>query len=138
MTYEEMLKEFHQKYDHFIYFGYETPREVKSLRIKLIEEEVNKELLPLLYLYQNTDQAKDWSTEAEKGLLTQIADGIADSIYVLVGTAVAFGIPIDLVFEEVHRSNMTKSIQKNEYGKTVKGLDWEPPKIREIIEEAFK
>jgi hypothetical protein len=31
---------------------------------------------------------------------------------------------------------MTKSTKKNEYGKTVKGDDYEKPKIKEIIEKA--
>lgn len=40
--------------------------------------------------------------------LTLIADGIADTHYVLTGTSVACGINEEKVFNEVHRSNMSK------------------------------
>lgn len=38
----------------------------------------------------------------------ELADGLADLIYVTVGTAVSYGIPIRRIFEEVHNSNMSK------------------------------
>lgn len=34
---------------------------------------------------------------------------LADLLYVVYGTAVAFGLPIDAMFDEVHASNMTKN-----------------------------
>lgn len=40
--------------------------------------------------------------------LVEMADGLADLLYVTIGAALEFGIPIDRVFAEVHRSNMTK------------------------------
>ena len=40
----------------------------------------------------------------EKGL----ADGITDLLYVVVGTFVAFDLPMEALFAEVHRANMTK------------------------------
>jgi len=77
--------------------------------------------------------------ELQIKLLVELADALADSIYVIVGTAISFGIPINKVFAEVHRSNMTKSMLKDSKsikGKTLKGDKFEPPKIREILEEA--
>lgn len=70
--------------------------------------------------------------------LVEVADGIADSIYVLVGTAISYGIPIDRIFREVHRSNMTKTAIKamdgHKYGtKTPKGPDYIPPDIAGIL-----
>ena len=58
---------------------------------------------------------------------------ICDLLYVVFGTAVSYGIPIDEVFSEVHRSNMSKSMDKNEIGKTVKGESYSPPNIRPIL-----
>ncbi len=68
------------------------------------------------------------------------ADGIADLIYVLCGTALAFGILLNKVFAEVHRSNMTKTIEvsKRSDGKVTKGPDFSPPKIAEILERASR
>lgn len=40
--------------------------------------------------------------------LVQLADALADIAYVICGTALEFGIPLDAVFAEVHRSNLSK------------------------------
>lgn len=62
-----------------------------ELRKKLISEEVGETLSAI-----------------DAGDLVEVADGIADSIVVLVGTALEFGIDLTAVWEEVHRSNMSK------------------------------
>jgi predicted HAD superfamily Cof-like phosphohydrolase len=40
--------------------------------------------------------------------LVGIADGLADLVYVALGTAAHYGIPFDEVWQLVHRANMTK------------------------------
>ena len=45
---------------------------------------------------------------AETNDMVEVADGLADLLYFIVGQAVRVGIDIDAVFDEVHRSNMTK------------------------------
>lgn len=122
---QELVTEFQEKYRH--YRAPEKPHippmDVKSLRFQLIAEEVKDELLPAL----SSDN------------LVEIADGIADSIYVLIGCAIAYGIPIDRIFLEVHRSNMTKTAVKEstpgaKYGvKTPKGPDYIPPDVEGIL-----
>jgi predicted HAD superfamily Cof-like phosphohydrolase len=67
-----------------------------------------------------------------------IADGLADLLYVVFGTAVAYGIPMDEVFVEVHRSNMTKLDPDGqpivgEGGKRLKGPGYVPPNIQPLI-----
>ncbi len=47
--------------------------------------------------------------------LIEIADGIADTIYVLIGAAIEYGIDIQAVFDEVHRSNMSKLWTRDEW-----------------------
>lgn len=93
----------------------------------LIEGEVNKELLPAL----------------AEGDLVEIADGIADSIYVLVYTAHCYGIPINEVWAEVQHTNMAKFpggkvLRRESDGKIMKPEGWEPPDIKAILEEARK
>lgn len=63
--------------------------------------------------------------------MVETADGIADLIYVLCGTALALGIDLDRVFAEVQRSNMTKvaDAQFREDGKLMKGPNFSPPDI---------
>src|SRR6185437_13699609 len=42
------------------------------------------------------------------GELVDIADGLGDSIYVISGIALQYGLDIDVILDVVHRSNMTK------------------------------
>jgi predicted HAD superfamily Cof-like phosphohydrolase len=66
-----------------------------------------------------------------------IADAIADAIYVLCGMAVAYGIPLNDVWNEVHRTNMTKEGENGPIyradGKVLKPDSWKPPDIEGII-----
>lgn len=121
IDYEDMLREFHLKYGHYIHYNRDAdiPPEVKLLRLKLMHEELGEVLAAIL-----TDN------------YVEIADGLADLIYVTVGTAISYGIPINKVFAEVQRSNMTKSMEKDTKsvkGKTLKGPDWSPPDIPKIL-----
>lgn len=60
----------------------------------------------------------------------EIADAIADLAYVVTGTAVAFGLPLDELVAEVHRSNMTKTPGQF---KPYKGEDYSPPDIEAVL-----
>lgn len=77
------------------------------------------------------------------GNVEQIADGCADLLYVVFGTALAFGIPIDEVFTEVHCSNMTKAFSdgkfhKDDDGKVIKSPSYEPPDLTSILQRASR
>ena len=69
--------------------------------------------------------------------LENIAKELADIIYIVCGTAVSYGIPLDKVFDEVHASNMAKLIDgkpvRREDGKIVKGKNYEAPRLDEIL-----
>lgn len=71
-----------------------------------------------------------------------VADGLADVIYVAVGTALEFGIPLDRIWAEVQRTNMAKAdpltgkVRRREDGKVLKPEGWSPPQIAQIIAEA--
>jgi predicted HAD superfamily Cof-like phosphohydrolase len=64
-----------------------------------------------------------------------IADAIGDLLYVVYGCAVAYGIPAQQVFDEVHRSNMSKFIDghRREDGKWIKGPSYSPPDLRKVL-----
>lgn len=74
--------------------------------------------------------------------MVETADAIADLIYVLVGTALEFGIPLDRVWDAVQRANMAKvdpatgKVRKRDDGKILKPDGWTPPDIEGIIREA--
>lgn len=123
LSIEQSVLEFHKKYGHYVADHPTTnvPTEVTVLRRKLIFEELD-ELMEGLAL----------------GNLREIADGAADLIYVVVGTCISYGIPIDRIFDEVHRSNMTKTPSKAENGekygtKTPKGPDYVAPDVEGIL-----
>ena len=63
--------------------------------------------------------------------LVAVADALADIIYVAHGTAIAYGIDLDAVLAEVHRSNMTKT--PNPTGKALKGSEYSPPNIAAVL-----
>ncbi len=71
----------------------------------------------------------------------ELADALADIIYVALGTAHYCKLPFDQVFDEVHRSNMNKeralSEKQSKRGHlqdVVKPVFWQPPDIAGVIE----
>ena len=66
--------------------------------------------------------------------MIEISDALADLIYVAIGMALVYGIPLDEVWEEVQHSNMQKlGGGVREDGKILKPDDWEPPHIAEVL-----
>ena len=99
-----------------------------KLRINLISEEL-KEVCGET-VWRNMLQKK-----VDKAALTK---ELADLLYVTYGFAVTFGLPIDEVFERVHRSNMSKLGDDGkpvyrEDGKVLKGPNYEPPKLDDLF-----
>lgn len=95
----------------------------KELRIKLIMEEVLDETLRAL----------------REDDLVGLADGICDSIYVLVGTALEYGLPLEQLWAEVQRANMAKFAEGwwvREDGKVMKPPGWQPPEIAKGLNAA--
>lgn len=94
----------------------------RELRINLLEEEFKE--------YLDAEETLD---------IVGIADALADIIYIACGTAVSYGIPLDEVFAEVHRSNMAKLVDGKpiyrEDGKVMKPEGWKPPDIKKILEK---
>ena len=72
--------------------------------------------------------------------IVEIADALADIIYIACGTAVSYGIPLDKVFEEVHRSNMAKLVDgkvlRRADGKVQKPEGWTPPDIAGVLKKS--
>ena len=92
---------------------------IRQLSIALIKEEVNEELIPAL----------------EKCDLSEIADGGIDSIVVILDALAFFGIYVQPIWDEIHRTNMLKKGGKfREDGKLLKPEGWKPPEIEAIIE----
>lgn len=102
----------------------DVPSPVKELRCALIEEE-----------------ASEFRAAVEADDIAEVADAIADLLYVVYGAALTFGIPVREVFTEVHRSNMTKLDDEGQPilradGKVMKGPNFSPPDLRPILDAA--
>jgi len=92
------------------------------------------------------DLVAEETKEMLKGLvlrdLVEVADGIVDAIYVLVGTALEFGLPMQALWDEVQRSNMAKAVLQPDGsfkvvrradGKILKPEGWTPPDIEGVL-----
>lgn len=94
----------------------DTPSDLLDLRLRLMDEELNE----VFEAINHRDPV-------------QTAHELADLLYVVFGTAVAFGIPIDEVFAAVARANLSKIDSTTgkpflvEDGKVKKGPDYYDP-----------
>lgn len=73
--------------------------------------------------------------------IVEVADALADIVYVAYGTAWVYGIDLDAVLEEVHASNMTKLGRdgrpvRRADGKILKGPDFRQPDIAAVLDRA--
>lgn len=122
MDWVAAVREFHEK---FSVPSADAPThgspDRRDLRFALIEEEV-EEFADACYEHD----------------VIGMADALADIIYATIGAAVEFGIPIDRVFAEVHRSNMTKlwpdgNPRYRADGKVLKSDTYSPPNIHSAL-----
>ena len=139
---QNALTAFHKKYGHLINEkpNFDVENGVIDLRIRLIDEEVNEELILALKRY------KAATLEGKPVVMEEILDGAIDSIYVIIGTLVTLGLPLGHGFAEVQRSNMSKTppdpkakvdhSQKYQV-KTPKGPDFVPPDLKTVIQLAL-
>ena len=122
MSYFTDVKDFHVAFGQRVGSYPELPNtKERTLRMKLLAEE--------MYEYTVAENEND---------IVEIADALADIIYIACGTAVSYGIPLDEIFNEVHRSNMAKLVDgkvlRREDGKIQKPESWTPPDIKSIID----
>lgn len=82
------------------------------------------------------EELAEWLQAHANGDLVAAADAWADRAYVLLGDAVAAGLPAAELFAEVHASNMTKEIVADGTGKARKGAAYRPPSLAAILKSA--
>jgi predicted HAD superfamily Cof-like phosphohydrolase len=103
----------------------EIDEKIVALRHRLMQEE-NEE-------YLEACKSKD---------LSLIADALGDELYILFGTIIAHGLQykIEEVFDEIHRSNMSKLDNEGnpiyrEDGKILKSNNYFLPNISKILDD---
>ncbi len=138
---------------------------IVTLRIRLMVEELLGAKNLEDFLVENNEESLKYADDAYlrlivknksdelvacmlKGDLVGVADGLADVLYVVIGTAIAYGIDIQEVFDEVHRSNLSKTvwneeqqrytIEKDEFGKGIKPETYSPAEIRPILDRQIE
>ena len=96
-----------------------------ELRMSLVTEEANE------------------VKEAASGMLSELAQELADLVYVCYGWAVELGVNLDAVIAEVHRANMSKlgddgqPIMRDD-GKVLKGPNFRPANVHAAIWKAAR
>ena len=101
-----------------------TPGWPSDATIALREKLIREEIAETLHALEHRD-------------LVGVADGIADAIYVLIGTAGALGIPLPEVWAEVHASNMRKRGGGTRGdGKACKSEGWKAPDVAGVLKRA--
>ena len=121
----DQLVEFHRVFGAHVEDAptVDLPNEVIGLHVSLIQEELNE--------YRQAAEAHD---------LVAVADALSDLLYVVLGTYVAHGLQevVEALFDEVHRSNMSKLDENGQViqradGKVLKSARWSPPDLAKIV-----
>ena len=104
--------------------------ELLKMRTELIREETQEATLETLWVDALGNP------QINKADLTK---ELADLLYVTIGFAVTFGLPLCEVFERVHQSNMSKLGEDGkpiyrEDGKVMKGPNYQPPKLDDLFD----
>jgi predicted HAD superfamily Cof-like phosphohydrolase len=98
--------------------GQHPSAEVRLSRLRYIQEEL-AELAEAMH---------------EELPVEEVADALGDILYVTIGTFLDYSIPVMPVWDEIQRSNMTKSphvrVGKKKGGK---GENFEPPRLRDVL-----
>lgn len=88
------------------------------------------------------EENEEYLNACEKGDIVEIADAMGDILYIALGTLLRHGLHnvIDEVFDEIHKSNMSKLGHDGkpiyrEDGKILKGPNYFKPNIQKFFQE---
>lgn len=114
----DLVKKFHKKFKVPVLKKPSLiPKDRSNLRYELMKEEVGEYMLG-----------------ANNGDLENIVKELVDILYAVYGTILEHGLQdkIDEVFQEVHRSHMSKDYHKY---KMIKGKKYFKPNVKKILEK---
>ena len=91
------------------------------------------------------EENEEYLEACQNGDMVEIADALGDMLYIWCGTVLKHGMQdvIGEIFDEIHRSNMSKLDENNqqifrEDGKVLKGVNYFKPDIKGILEKHVK
>lgn len=127
----QMVAEFHRKHGmpraDVPHVTEDAQRRI--LRLELIQEEVD-ELTEALGIAN----VRGEYVATDKASVADTADALADIAYLVIGACVEWGLPLERLLREVHRSNMTKEPgHERSDGKIGKGPGYSPPDIAGVL-----
>ena len=96
-----------------------------------------------LYMNLITEEYNETLAAYNAGDVIEVADGIADMVWVIMGMASSLGIDFDAVWKEVKRSNMSKfingvAIRNPTTGKIMKPLTFSEPDLEKVLYARFE
>ena len=90
-----------------------------------------------LYMNLITEEYKETLEAFQNNDLIEVADGLADMVWVIMGMCSSCGIEFNKVWEEVRSSNMSKFVNgkaiKNNSGKIMKPDTYFKPDIKKVL-----
>ena len=99
-------------------------------------QSINSEMASLYMSLITEEYNETWEAFHNKDLV-EVADGLADMVWVIMGMASVLNIPFDAVWNEVRASNMSKFVDgkvvKNEDGKIMKPDGYFRPDIAKVL-----
>lgn len=128
---QAQVREFHEAFGQPVLDKPQSPGVRRAeLRMRLIDEEA-QELHAALF-------GNGGLPSSFEPNIPEVADALGDLLYVVMGTALEFGIDMGPVLAEIHRSNMAKLgpdgkpiLDAN--GKVAKPQGWTPPDIAGVL-----
>ncbi len=88
------------------------------------------------------EENDEYLEACKRGDLVEIADALGDKMYILFGSILKHGLQhkIEEIFDEIHRSNMSKLDDKGqpifrEDGKIMKSSNYFKPDIKKVLEK---
>lgn len=151
---QAQVEEFHRVYECPIAT---TPQQPNDARLRARLSFIAEEFLELIdeCLEQGKDTmgalssknlrtlVKDFilTTPVRKNVnLVEVADALGDTLYVVFGTAIEFGINMAPVHDEIHMSNLSKldaegKPLKDATGKVLKGPNFYKPNLSAVLKE---
>lgn len=135
MTYDPMARvaEFHDAFEVEREHTAQDKKSLIHLRGRLICEETEEASVELHRLARRAERSL-----VDKPVRLALAKELADLLYVTYGTADVLGIPLAEVFEEVHRSNMSKlgldgrPVRRSD-GKVLKGPNYSEAALERVL-----
>ncbi len=144
----QLVREFHRKIgetvaESSILLQHDAKVDADLARsLRQIVESFNHSDRPKTQLTRRTlmavEELAEWIEAHNDDDLIAAADAWADRMYLLLGDAIATGLPAEPLLDEVHRSNMTKAAANERTGKGTKTGDFQSLNILSLMANHIK